>query len=108
MAVIKEGAFKLEQCGDDSNFWDLYQLSNVKHKDGSVTSEYKIRGYGIPLSGCVNRIILILTNHRCKNVSTFKEYLTMYNDVAREVIDKFSIANLNSKLLNDHFKEKKA
>lgn len=107
MAIIIEGAFKLEQCGDDSLFWDLSQRTNVKHKDGSVTSEYKIRGYGMTLSQCVNKIIIILTSHRCKNISKFKEYLETYKEVATEVMDKFSIANLNSKLLNNLANEKK-
>lgn len=105
MAVtIIEGAFKLEQCDDDSLFWDLYQKKNVKHKDDSVTEEWKIRSYGITLSGAVNRIILILTAHRLGTEATkMKDYLKLYREVANEVISKFAIANLNNKTLDKLF-----
>lgn len=103
MAVITQGVFKLEQCSDDSIFWDLSQQCQVKHKDGSVTTEYKSRGYGLTLSQCINKIILIITSCKVGNTGvTFKEYLAIYKSVADEVIAKFSIGNINSAELNNY------
>lgn len=95
MAVIciEEGGFKFEQSTPDSlEFWDLYQLVKVKHKDETESTEYKIRAYGISLAMCIDTIIGIRTRMKhCESIKTLKDFLEAYKKEKSEVYKFFKI-----------------
>jgi len=95
MAVIsiEEGGFKIEQSTPDSlEFWDLYQLVKVKHKDDTESTEYKIRAYGISLARCIDTIIGIRTRMKhCDTIKTLKDFLEAYKHEKSEVYRFFKL-----------------
>jgi hypothetical protein len=95
MAVIciEEGGFKFEQSTPDSlEFWDLSQLVKVKHKDGTESTEYKIRAYGISLAHCIDTVIGIRTRMKhVDSIKTLKDFLEAYKTEKAEVYRFFRL-----------------
>ena len=94
---IEEGGFRIEQSDSDSiEFWDLSQLVKVKHKDGTESTDWKIRAYGISLARCIDTIIGIRVRMKCVDkIKHLKDFLDAYK---KEKIEVYKFFRLNDTL----------
>ena len=95
LITIEEGGFKIEQSTPDSvDFWDLSQLVKVNHKDGTESTDWKIRAYGISLARCIDTIIGIRTRMKhSDSIKTLKDFLDAYKKEKLEVYKFFRLSD---------------
>ena len=95
LICIEEGGFRIEQSTPDSiEFWDLSQLVKVNHKDGTESTEWKIRAYGISLAHCIDTIIGIRVRMKhVDSIKTLKDFLEAYRKEKIEVYKFFRLCN---------------
>lgn len=93
LICIEEGGFRIEQSTPDSiDFWDLSQLVKIKHKDGTESTDYKIRAYGISLGMCIDTIIGIRVRMKhVDKIKHLKDFLEAYYTEKKEVYKFFKI-----------------
>jgi len=107
LICIEEGGFRLEQSTSDSlEFWDLSQLVNVKHKDGTESTDWKVRAYGISLAKCIDTIIGIRTRMKhADTIKTLKDLLEAYRKEKQEVYRFFRLGDtkkLGKDFIDEH------
>lgn len=109
LICIEEGGFKFEQSTADSiDFWDLSQLVKVKHKDGSESTEWKIRAYGISLARCIDTVIGIRVRMKhADKIKHLKDFLEAYKLEKSEVYKFFRIGDtkkIDKDFIDEHKK----
>lgn len=84
--VIQEDDFILEQVDDASPFWDLKLKRTIKGRNGVTREEFKIEGYGMPMTHAMLHIINFRVAKRNNGkVLQMKEYMRDYQDVSKEL-----------------------
>lgn len=103
--ILEDKGFRLEQIEDGSPFWDLYVNKKVSHKDGTVTQEWKIMQYGVPITAALNSIILCRVAARNQEPINFATFFEAYAKEREEVVKAFNLQTV--RLTNELVKLKK-
>lgn len=104
LITIEEGGFKIVQSSSDSvDFWDLFQMVKVKHKDESESLEWKNIAWGISLANCLHTIIGVRV--RMKHIDEIKHLKDFLDAYKKEKIEVFKYFKLDMPKINiDEYK----
>lgn len=79
--------YKLTSIDDNSPFWDLELLKQIKSKT-NPRQEYVNAGYGMTLESAINRIIQYAITSKYNTISLgeyLKEYKSIKDEITKEV-----------------------
>lgn len=96
--TIEENDFRLTPAiNDASDFWNLELLVTIKNRDelGGTRQEFKIVGYGMPLTSAIKRICNYRIQHKHKKecismVQYLKEYISLLKELKHNIQDETS------------------
>lgn len=83
--------YKLTSIDDNSPFWDLELLKQIKSKT-NPRQEYVNAGYGMTLESAISRIIQFAITSKY-NTTTLGEYLKEYKSIKDEITKEVNGAN---------------
>lgn len=87
--IIEERDFRIIPINENSYFFDLELLKEVKGKS-EIREEFKNVGYGLTLVNCIKKIVMFRISKKAEILS-LQQFLTEYKKINDELVSRYNL-----------------